>query len=69
MSVSFGVIPWQKLFACCRGRKQTAPASSPNTPARQVMSLPMHPDLSEADQHRIVTTLMQSEALCHHPEP
>jgi len=33
--------------------------------ARQVMSLPMHPDLSEADQQRIVTTLMQSEALCH----
>ena len=37
--------------------------------ARQVMSLPMHPDLGEADQQRIVTTLMQSEALCHHPEP
>ena len=33
--------------------------------ARQVMSLPMHPDLSEADQQRIVAALMQSQALCH----
>jgi UDP-2-acetamido-2-deoxy-ribo-hexuluronate aminotransferase len=31
--------------------------------ARQVMSLPMHPDLSEADQQRIVTTLMQTSAM------
>ncbi len=30
--------------------------------ARQVISLPMHPDLSEADQQRIVATLIQSEA-------
>jgi len=33
--------------------------------ARQVMSLPMHPDLSEAEQQRIVATLMQRQALCH----
>ncbi|WP_026199157.1 DegT/DnrJ/EryC1/StrS family aminotransferase [Lamprocystis purpurea] len=30
--------------------------------ARQVMRLPMHPDLSEADQQRIVATLPQREA-------
>jgi dTDP-4-amino-4,6-dideoxygalactose transaminase len=33
--------------------------------ARQVMSLPMYPDLSEADQDRIVSAIAPGQALNH----